>query len=270
MKGKGFYIYCIEENTDSGFAIKGIAGEKVFAIPCGDLEAVVSEVSLKEFGSEEIQKKAEEDLGWIKKNAEIHEKIIEEAMNPQGKKNLAKMPVIPMKFGTIFKTEERLKNILKKRHKQFKKTLKNLTGKQEWGVKVYLNRKTLEKKTREDNPLVQEKEKEIAQLPEGVAYFMEKDVEDIVKKEADRVARDYMEDAFKTLKQYADDSVKVKNLEKELSGELLPMVLNAFFLVPQEKLENFTKEINILIKEQQPNGLYFKRSGPWPPYHFAF
>lgn len=270
MKGKGFYIYCIKENIGSKFTIKGIAGEKVFAVPCGDLEAVVSEVSLKEFGSEEIQRKAEEDLGWIKKNAEIHEKVLEEAMNLQRKKSLTEMPVIPLKFGTIFKTEERVKNILNKHHEQFKKTLKNLAGKQEWGVKVYLDRKILEKKIRKFSSLVQEKEKEIAQLPEGVAYFMEKEVEEIVEKEADRILQDYTTDIFETLKRYAHDSAKAKNLEKEFAGESLPMVLNAFFLVPQEKLKNFTEKINNLIKKQQPNGLYFKHSGPWPPYHFAF
>lgn len=267
---KGFYIYCIREKRNSKFPLRGIDDGEVFVSQYLDLEAIVSEVSLEKFNSEEIQRKAKEDLGWIKKNAEIHEKVVEEAMNFQGEKSLAKMPVMPMKFGTIFRTKERLENVLKKRYGQFKKTLKNLRGKQEWGVKVYLDRKVLEKGIRKLSALVQEKEKEIAKLPEGIGYFMEKEAEDVIQKETGRALQDYTEDAFKALKQYADESIRAKNLDKEFSGELLPMVLNAFFLVSRENLESFTKEINDLIKKRQPDGFYFKHSGPWPPYHFTF
>jgi len=267
---KGFYIYCIREAYDSKFILRGIDGGEVFVVPYRDLEAVVSEVSIEKFNSGEIQRKAKGDLGWIKKNAEIHEKVIDEAMNFQEGKGLAKMPVIPMKFGAIFKDRERLENILKKRYKQFKKTLKNLRGKQEWGVKVYLDRKTLEKKTRKLSALVREKEKEIARLPEGIGYFVEKEIENVIQEEASQALQNYTEDDFKALKQYADESVRAKNLEKEITGELLPMVLNGFFLVPRENLEGFTKEINNLIKKRQPDGFYFKHSGPWPPYHFCF
>lgn len=55
---KGFYLYCIKENTGSKFSTEGIGGGQVYTIAYQDLEAVVSDVSLDEFGSEEIQKKS--------------------------------------------------------------------------------------------------------------------------------------------------------------------------------------------------------------------
>ena len=55
---KGFYLYCIRPKTDSKFSAKGISGGEVYTVPYQDLEAVVSDVSLEEFGSEEIQKKS--------------------------------------------------------------------------------------------------------------------------------------------------------------------------------------------------------------------
>src|SRR3989304_8555245 len=99
----GLYLYCIREKSGTPcFSIKGIDEKgEVFALIHRELEAVVSEVSLEEFGSGEIQKKAQEELKWIKEKAVAHEKVIEEAM----RKNDKILSVIPMRFGTIFKDE---------------------------------------------------------------------------------------------------------------------------------------------------------------------
>ncbi len=274
---KGFYLYCIRAKTDSKFSTIGIDGGKIFPISYQDLEAVVSEVSLEEFGSEEIQKRAQEDLGWIKSKALIHQNVIQEAMelkdlpyplqeDPLKNKNLK--TVIPMKFGTIFKTKEKLEETFKKYYSQFKENLKNLAGKQEWSVKAYLNRKAFEKEIKGVSPVVQEKEKEIAHLPEGVAYFMQKQIDEVASKEADKVLQDYGENFFEILKKYAETGTKGKILAKELTERSLPMVLNMIFLVSEEKLENFVKEIDKLKEEYKPKGFNFEYSGPWPPFNF--
>jgi len=282
---KGLYLYCIRAKTDYKFSVQGIDGGQVFAIPCQNLEAVVSEVFLKEFGSEEIQRKAQEDLGWIKEKAQLHEQIVEEAMNPvRGQRGLVEaqrkqtsngvkkgdeiLSIIPMKFGTIFKTKEKLEATLKKYYSKFKKTLESLARKQEWAVKVYLNRKVFEEEVKKVSKVVQEKEREIAQLPEGMAYFMQKQIDDAVSKEADKALENYTESFFEALKKYAEASTKGKILEKELTGKSLPMVLNAIFLVSEKKLKDFIKEIDRINQEYKSKGFNFEYSGPWPPYNF--
>ncbi len=115
---------------------------------------------------------------------------------------------------------------------------------------------------------MQEKERERAQLPEGVAYFMQKQIDEATSKEADRALQNYTESFFEALKKYAEASTRGKILEKELTGKSLPMVLNAIFLVSKEKLEDFVKEIDKLNQEYKPKGFNFEYSGPWPPYNF--
>ena len=261
---KGLYLYCIRAKTDYKFSVQGIDGGEVFTIPYQDLEAVVSEVSLEEFGSEEVQRKAQEDLKWIKEKAQLHEQVVEEAM----KKGDEILSIIPMKFGTIFKTQEKLEATLKKHYSQFKQSLKNLAGKQEWGVKVYLTRGAFDKEIKKVSPVVQEKEKEIAALPEGMAYFMQKQIDDAVLKEANKALENYTESFFENLKEYAAAGTKGKILEKELTGKSLPMVLNAIFLISEQRLEDFIKEIDKLNQEYKPKGFNFEYSGPWPPYNF--
>lgn len=216
---KGFYLYCIRAKNDCKFSMEGIGGGEIFAIPYQDLEAVVSEVSLKEFSSEEIQKKAQEDLGWIKGKASLHEKAIEGAMEmlslpfPLGDdplQNKGLKTVIPMKFGTIFKTKDSLEDTLKKHYDQFKESLEKLKGKQEWSVKVYLNRKVFQEEIKKVSPVVEEKEKEIAQLPEGTAYFMQKQVDEAVSKEADKAFQNYNESFLEFYKNTQKLEPKVK------------------------------------------------------------
>ena len=98
----GLYLYCIREKTEGveTFSMKGIDGKgEVFTLTYREVGAVVSRVLLKEFQSEEIQRKAQEDLSWIKEKAVAHERVIEEAMRKNGKF----LSLIPMKFGTIFR-----------------------------------------------------------------------------------------------------------------------------------------------------------------------
>ena len=173
-----------------------------------------------------------------------------------------------MKFGTIFKTKEKLEETLKKYYSKFKKTLESLAGKQEWTVKAYLNRKAFKEEVKKVSPVVREKEKEITSMPEGVAYFAQKQIDEAASKEADRALQNYTESFFETLKKYTEAGTKGKILEKELTGKSLPMVLNAIFLVSEEKLENFIREIDKLSKDYKPKGFDFEYSGPWPPYHF--
>ncbi len=99
----------------------------------------------------------------------IHQNVVQEAMELRDLpyplqvdplKNKGLKAVIPMKFGTIFKTKENLEATLKKYYSKFKQSLENLKGKQEWSVKAYLNRKAFEKEVKKVSPVVQEKEKE--------------------------------------------------------------------------------------------------------------
>jgi len=265
---QGLYLYCVRKRTDSpSFSIKGIdEGEEVFVFPFRELEAVVSKVSLEEFASEEIQKKAQEDLNWIKEKAVIHEKVIEEAM----RKGDEFISLIPTKFGTVFKEEKNLEETLNKHYEQFKATLEKLKGKLEWSLKVYItDKKRFEQAIKEKNELIKEKEKEIASLPEGMAFFMEEELKEIISKEVDEELNNILEALFESLGKQASASSKNRILEKELTGRREPMVLNAAYLISEEKIEDFKKAAEALNRQIQANGFCLEYSGPWPAYNFT-
>jgi len=147
--------------------MKGIDGKgKIFIIPYQDLGAVVSQIDLEEFESDEIQRKAKEDLNWIKEKAQIHEEVIEEAM--------AEGSVIPMQFGVVFKNIRSLKQKLANYYEQFKKSLKKLAGKQEWGVRVFLQNEIFKKVIENKDRAVLAEKQKITSMPKGMAFFCPK------------------------------------------------------------------------------------------------
>ena len=266
---EGLYLYCIREKTEDAPAIseRGIDGKgEVFALAYRELEVFVSKVSMEEFSSEEIQKKAKEDLSWIKEKAIIHEKIIEEAMRRDDKV----LSLIPMRFGIIFKEVEKLEKTLNEDYSRIKEVLDRIRDKQEWSVKVYLkDRKKIEQMIKEKSEVIKEKEKEIASLSEGMAFFMEEELKDVISKEVNKELDNIAEDLFESLSKQAAASVKSKILEKELTGRREPMVLNSAYLIPREKIENFKKEAEGLNQKIQAKGFYLEHSGPWPVYNFT-
>jgi hypothetical protein len=265
----GLYLYCIREKSKnpSPFRKRGIDGRNdVFTIIHRELEAVVSKVFLSEFASEEVQKKAREDLGWIKEKAVIHEDVIEEAMRGAD----GPVGVIPMRFGIIFNDKAGLKEILDKDYAKMRRLLNGIQGKQEWGVKVYLmDGERFELIVREHNEDIRLKEREMASMPEGMAYFMEEELKEMIRDEENEELDAIVDHLFRTLGEEATKSAKSKNLDREITGRTERMVFNAAFLVHGDKVDSFKKALEKTDKEINAKGLHLEFSGPWPPFNFA-
>jgi hypothetical protein len=265
----GLYLYCLRESAPGYLAAptKGIDGNgEVLVLPFRDLEAIVSEVALEAFASEEIQRKAQEDLNWIKEKAVIHARVVQEAM---GRGHIL-LDLIPMRFGTIFKDRARLEEVLEKDYLRIREVLERIRGKQEWSVKVYLkDRRKFEQVIKEKNETIKEKEREIASLPEGMAFFVEEELKETISKEMEKELNNTTKSFFERLKKQALASEISKILGKELTGRQEPMVLNAAYLIPEENIEDFQKEAIDINQQIEKKGFFLEYSGPWPAYNFT-
>ncbi|MFH1392331.1 MAG: GvpL/GvpF family gas vesicle protein [bacterium] len=259
---KGLYLYCIRQKGRSEFFGKGIDRGRILVLPYQDLEAVISRVSLEKFTSEKIQRKAQEDLKWITKKAEIHEQVVEQAMG----KNRG-IPVIPMQFGVIFKTKESLEENLKKLYEQFKKSLKNLVGKQEWGVKVFLKENIFKKSIARKNKAVLVKNKKIESMSRGEAFFVQKEIDAIIEQIKDKKLDRIIKNIYESAGQIALNKNKSKLLAKEFTGRPEEMILNAFYLLKDAKLARFQNKIKKIKEKYNSQGLDIEMTGPWPCYH---
>ena len=263
----GLYIYCIRKKVGNKFSAKSIfSDQKAFLLPHKNLEAIVSEVPLTEFNSAQIQQKAQENLSWIKEKAQIHEAVIEKAMLYKNRL----IPVIPMQFGTIFKSSRKLFQVIDSQYELYNRSLTYLKNKQEWSVKVYLKeQEALEVELKNNNEVIKNKEQEITAMPKGMAYFFENQLKDIISSEINKQIDKYKQSFYSKLKHYAEDAIKGKILNKEFTGKKEPMVLNAIYLVHEKNIHQFKNNVFQLNDQMTSKGFLYELSGPWPPYNFT-
>src|SRR5919204_2216516 len=134
----GRYVYGIISSNDSAtFGKIGIggAGEMVYTINYGDIAAVVSNTSVYIFDP-------------TRENAPAPEHVIETVM-----KNYT---IIPMSFGTVFRTDNDIREVLKSIYPSLKDVLHQMAGKLEFGLKVNWDRdQIIEDIKREDEEIRQ-------------------------------------------------------------------------------------------------------------------
>lgn len=114
-KEKYIYVYGIIDKGSFDLEIKGLRDELIKKIDFQDLAALISDYPVLHPAVEE-------------KEAMLHAEILN--------KLAKKVTIIPMAFGTVFKDQEILENVLAKSHQAAKAALKLVEGKIELGVKI--------------------------------------------------------------------------------------------------------------------------------------
>ena len=102
----------------------------------GPIAAVTSRVGLDQFSPERLQGKTAEDIQWLSKIAGRHNEIICQAANSSA--------VLPLRLGTVFRSRDSLQAMLVRCRSTVTKFLEELGNRQEWGVKLYLEKGRLE------------------------------------------------------------------------------------------------------------------------------
>lgn len=257
---RGLYIYGIRGRSDTALKAKGIEQKEVYTIPYKNAEVVISNVNVDDFKSEVINEKLK-DLKWAESQVRAHAAVLEECMQTSS--------VVPWKFGTVFKTRKGLQEFLRENHEKFANIFRKFSGKQEWGIKVYIDIRVLRKKIRKANDKAKDLERTMKTKPEGAAFFLRKKLEDMMSEEADKVINQTTRKILKTLGKQAEEKIENKLLDKKLTGKEADMVLNAAFLIKKVQFDNFIQAFKKLEQEFSPEGFEFNLSGPWPPYNFV-
>lgn len=262
---QGLYLYCLTEAEAGeyidGLKVKGIDLENtIFSIAYRDLRAVISKVSLDEFGEEGFARRLK-DMSWVEAKGMLHVEVVKQVMS--------RYPVIPMRFGIVYKNEDRIRAALAENYAVFREVLNRLRGKEEWGLKVFYNPETLSGFVRKSNKEIARLENGAASSSAGMAYFLKKKVERLLQEEVERLSFTYAEECHQSLRKLAADSRLNELMDRQLTGKDSEMVLNAAYLVEKENVEEFFQELARLQPEYQPKGFEFSLSGPWPPYNFA-
>jgi hypothetical protein len=250
----GIYVYAISRDLppEAMEHVGGVGGAPVHLIEDRGLTAVVSPVSLGEFGEEALKRNLE-DLGWLERTARAHHGVVDAAA--------AHAVTVPLGLATVYRSEDRARQALRDRHEEFGQALSRIAGRTEWGVKAYAD---LAEVTAGGEP---EDQGETSGARPGTSYLRRRSAQRQTEEEARHevlMAADRIDDEL-------CDVAATRRLHRpqdpQLSGERGWMILNAAYLVDDERADEFRTTVARLAGERPE--IRLQLTGPWAPYSFA-
>lgn len=259
--GHGIWAYCVAAAGEP--LPEGLPGvhpaAPVDRLEYGGLAACVSRVPLAEFGEEPLRSNLN-DLEWLERVARRHEAVLERALEAA--------TIVPLRLCTIFDNEDGVRRMLDEQRPALTVALEQLADRQEWGVKLLVDRETLEAAARaQDEEEIADEELDTRSA--GGAYLLRRRMERQVRESADRLAVGVAEDVHAQLQDWASDAVLNPPQNRDLSGHEGEMLLNGAYLVETPKVQRLRGLIDELEERHRALGVRLEMTGPWPPYNFV-
>ncbi len=239
----GKYVYCIiksPKERDFGQIGIGDGNNPVYTVHFRDLAAVVSDTPIRIYDP-------------TRENVLAHEFVNETVMR--------EFTVIPMSFGTLFRTEEDIVELLKSTYQAFDDVLEKMDDKIEFGLKVLWDREKVVATIEEQNEEIRRLRDEINRNAQSSTYFARMQLGRLVEAALEDAGNQYVRDIHEALKPAAVASRSNKPIGDR-------MILNAAFLVDRDLEKNFDDAVKEVSRKYEAL-LTFKYTGPWPPYNFV-
>jgi hypothetical protein len=247
MSGTGRYLFAVARDVpaDSLRNTPGLRGTALEVVALDDLQAVVCDVDLGEFGEEALRRNLE-DIHWVEEVARTHDDVVR-AVAATG-------AVAPMRLVTIYADDDGLRRQLDQVHDDLAAALDRVTGSAEWSVKVFARPGTAS-------------EEERPREASGAAYLKRKremaDARRASEHQADEIARE-LHDALRSC---ALAARALPSQDPRLSGRPQRMIHNGAYLVPHAQTDVFRTTAESWTASHPE--LEVEVQGPWPPYSFA-
>jgi gas vesicle protein GvpL/GvpF len=249
-EGQGVWLYAV--TRDPGPAVlgelTGVSGETPRRVEAAGLSAVVGDVPLSSFGEEALRRNLE-DLDWLAAVARVHDSVII-ALIDRG-------PAIPMRLATVYHGDDRVRRVLESRAAEFARALDQVTGRTEWGVKVFLA------PAPDPPPAAGSPSSRGA----GTAYLARRRAALDSRERQERCAAEQADRVHTALAALAVDARIHPLQSRALAGEDARMILNGAYLVDNEHTLRFAEAT--VACDQDNDAIRVRLTGPWPPYSFS-
>jgi hypothetical protein len=238
---RGKYVYCIIDSVEPlrfGSIGIGASPTDVSTVHYKNLAAVVSDAPL-------------EVLDSTRENVLAHERVNETVMRDH--------TVIPMSFGTIFRTRDDIVELLRSASGAFGDVLQKMRNKLEFGLKVLWDRDQAIRELESEDEDIGRLKKEISGQ-KGPTYFARMQYGRLVDAALQARSERYVAEILNDLR---DVSV-ASRINKPIGDK---MIMNAAFLISRDCEGAFDARVKAIAKRF--GALTFKYTGPWPPYNFV-
>jgi Gas vesicle synthesis protein GvpL/GvpF len=256
MAQTGVYLY--------GFAIPDLVRDfdhpghaeigAVRLVDLGGLTAIVSSVPPGEI--ESGLSKEPPDAEWVVPRALHHEAVVQAA--------LARGPVLPVRFGCVFRSEQALEDSTGRHRDLILCFLDEISDQEEWTLKAFLDESLAVAAVLETAPELASRYRRLPTAP-GTRYFLEKKLREEARLMVHKGAKVAAEELYQAV---AQTGVAIKRIPLRASeSHSHPLLLKLALLIPRGKLNEVIGAADQAAARRVP--LVIEPSGPWPPYNFC-
>ena len=255
-EGGWVWLYGVAGGDLGAFAdgVAGVGGAPLRTITVARLTAIVGDVGDREYGEAALRRNLE-DLDWLARTARAHHAVLE-AVAERG-------PVVPMRLATLFASDAGVIGTLQERAEDFREALSLISARSEWGVKAYAVKPS--DPAGESGHQVAGRE-DPATGP-GAAYLQRRRAQLTASKDARQEALASARAVYAELGRFAVSSRLYPPQAPDLAGQQTPMVLNAAYLVADERVGEFEAAMADLTARHL--FVQLTLTGPWPAYSFV-
>jgi hypothetical protein len=246
------YLYAIGRNLRSEdlAAARGINHQPLELVRHRGLDAVVSTVSLDEFGEEALKANLEE-LSWLESVARTHDEVVALVARSGS--------VAPLRLATICLDDDGVRARLDEWFFPLQQVLDRVQNRLEWSVKTFAPQAADPSSAPDTVP---------AGGPgAGAAYLQRRREATVRRQQAESSALAGADEVYRALSTVAVAGRRLPAQDPRLSGHQGTMTLNAAFLVGQDETSAFEEAVSDLRARFPESEIAV--SGPWPPYSFA-
>ncbi len=250
------YLYCIAEGAhETTLGILGIEGTRVYAIPCGELSAIVHDCNAEPYHSDDHDKVK----AWVL----THQKVVDAAWERFG-------TVIPMGFDTIIcgkenvDPKENMKKWMEADYDNLTSKMAKVRNNAEYGVQVFWETNMLAKRISAESVEINRLQEEIRTKPRGIAYMYRQKLEELLKNEMAKNADQCFQEFYEKIKPHTHDLHVEKTKTAEDEGK--QMLLNLSCLLPKDRSQKLGEALEDIDARE---GFSVRFTGPWPPYSFV-
>jgi hypothetical protein len=240
-ESRGKYIYCIIRSSEPlRFGQIGLGAEpaEVHTVHYRDIAGVVSDTPT-------------EQLDATRENVLAHERVNETVMR--------RFTVIPMSFGTVFRTPEDIVELLRGAYDAFSDVLHKMEDKLEFGLKILWEREIIIRELEREDEDIRRLKKEISSQ-KGSTYFARMQYGRLIDGALQTRSERYVAEIFDQLR----DVAVASRANKPIGDK---MIMNAAFLVARDRESAFDAKVKAIGAKY--DHLTFRYTGPWPPYNFV-
>jgi hypothetical protein len=165
----------------------------------------------------------------------------------------------PFRLATIYRSDPRVRDRIDELHHDLVLALDRIEGCSEWSVKALI---------KSEAPSVQpDGGGRLADAGSGTAYLMRRRAQLDENRRAAENAAALADRLFRELAAGAEAGRRLPPQDPRLTGRSEPMALNSAFLVDDERVLAFQRQVEDL--GNQYDEFHLEVDGPWPPYSFA-